>query len=71
MGFWDYVRTVADKMAPPQVKMEANDIHLNPSPVQLTERQAARLARLEAALVAGDRRASVAEEIAQIKKGIV
>jgi len=69
MGFWDYVRVVADKMAPPQVKMEANDIHLNPLPAELSERAAARLARLEAALAAGDRRASVVEEIAQIKKG--
>lgn len=69
MGFWDYVRAAADRMAPPRVKVEANPIHINVSPAELSERAAARLARLEAALAAGDKRGSLIEEIAQIKRG--
>lgn len=76
MGFWDYVRIVVDKFAPPpapptppQVSLAAHDVHLAISTGMLSERLAARLARLEAALAAGDKRVCVVEEIAQIKKG--
>lgn len=74
MTFWDYVRLIVDKIAPPtkpeaEVAMVADDVHLNPSPRQMSERAVARLARLEAALAAGDQRQSVVDEISQIKKG--
>lgn len=73
MSFWDYVRVIVDKISPPEnlvvVMVEANDVHLNPPPEQMSERAAGRLARLEAALAAGDPRQSVVDEISQIKKG--
>lgn len=71
MGFWDYVRAIADRMAPPappEVTLVANAIHLNPTPGVFTERAVARLARLEAALASGDKRQGIVDEIAQIKK---